>query len=282
MCSYMMQPKITIVTVVYNDVGHIEKTIQSVLSQSYKNIEYIIIDGGSSDGTVDIIKKYNNKIAFWVSEKDGGIYEAMNKGVCHASGDWINFMNSGDYFYNENVIKTMFDENNLNADLLYGSYVSLINNKRTLVRAYDNVFDNAWLGMRLCHQALFARTELLKNNKFDIRYRISADGDFVNKCIIKKCKFKKVDCIVFEVGTFGYSQLNFLSARKENWLIARKYFPSLKTDLVHLYSFVYFIIFRFFKRLIPANIYNRVRNIYRKSALYKSTQKKYNYQALEE
>lgn len=90
--------KISIITVVYNGISEIEKTIQSVLNQTYPNIEYIIIDGGSTDGTIDIIKKYQGQLAYWVSEPDEGIYYAMNKGIQKATGEWIHFRNCGDYF----------------------------------------------------------------------------------------------------------------------------------------------------------------------------------------
>ena len=98
----MNNPLISVVTVSYNAVTTIEKTILSVINQNYSNIEYIVIDGGSIDGTVDIIKKYADKITYWVSEPDKGIYDAMNKGIIVATGEWINFMNTGDTFYNEN------------------------------------------------------------------------------------------------------------------------------------------------------------------------------------
>ncbi len=101
-------PLVTIVTVSYNVVSTIERTILSVVNQTYSNIEYIIIDGGSTDGTVDIIKKYMDKIAYWVSEPDKGIYDAMNKGILMAKGQWINFMNSGDYLYSNDVISQFF------------------------------------------------------------------------------------------------------------------------------------------------------------------------------
>ena len=90
--------KISVITVVYNDCKHIEETIKSFISQTWRNKEYIIIDGGSTDGTVDIIKRFEEDITFWCSEPDEGIYDAMNKGIAKASGDWINILNSGDHY----------------------------------------------------------------------------------------------------------------------------------------------------------------------------------------
>lgn len=91
-------PLITVITVVLNGEGHLEETMQSVLNQTYPNVEYIIVDGGSTDGTLDIIRKYGDRIDYWVSEKDKGIYDAMNKGIKVALGSWINFMNGGTVF----------------------------------------------------------------------------------------------------------------------------------------------------------------------------------------
>ena len=101
-------PLISVVTVSYNAVSVIEQTIFSVINQTYPNVEYIIIDGGSTDGTVDIIKKYADKITYWVSEPDKGIYDAMNKGIELATGEWINFMNAGDSFYSFSILELIF------------------------------------------------------------------------------------------------------------------------------------------------------------------------------
>ena len=118
------RPRITIVTVVYNNVNEIESTIQSVINQEYKNIEYIIIDGGSKDGTVEVIKKYDHLISYWVSEPDRGIYDAMNKGINKASGDWILFLNSGDVLIDYKIVENVFSKAQISYndyDVLYGS-----------------------------------------------------------------------------------------------------------------------------------------------------------------
>ena len=107
-------PKISIITVSFNAVKVIEETIVSVINQTYTNVEYIIIDGGSTDGTVDIIKEYADKISYWVSESDKGIYDAMNKGGIKALGDFLYFLNAGDSFYNKSSLMSVVKEMELN------------------------------------------------------------------------------------------------------------------------------------------------------------------------
>ena len=111
----------SIITINYNNKGGLEKTINSVLGQSFHNYEYIIIDGGSTDGSVEIIKKYASQIDYWVSESDNGVYNAMNKGIGKASGEYLNFMNSGDTFHSSSALETISDLHS-DDDIIIGGY----------------------------------------------------------------------------------------------------------------------------------------------------------------
>ena len=125
-----MSNKISVITVVFNDVANIRATMESFFSQTWEDKEYIVIDGGSTDGTVDIIKEYADKLAYWCSEKDNGIYDAMNKGIVHATGDWINILNSGDYYASNDalnkVITLALDINS--TDILYANSIEQLPN----------------------------------------------------------------------------------------------------------------------------------------------------------
>lgn len=134
-----MSAMISVITVCYNSKDDIERTILSVISQTYENIEYIIIDGGSTDGTIDIIRKYSDRIAHWISEPDRGIYDAMNKGIQLANGEWLNFMNSGDIFVDNSVIeKKLSKELPEDIDFIYSDYYCKRNNKTIFERADRN------------------------------------------------------------------------------------------------------------------------------------------------
>ncbi|MDE5678407.1 glycosyltransferase family 2 protein [Phocaeicola sp.] len=148
-------PLISVVTVSYNAVSTIEQTILSVVRQTYPHIEYIIIDGGSTDGTVEVIKKYADRIAYWVSEPDKGIYDAMNKGIKVATGEWINFMNCGDYFAGNDVLQKVFSNNiPQGKTFLYGDiYVFRPDGKQVLLSL-------SWEKGVLIHQAIIYRRSL--------------------------------------------------------------------------------------------------------------------------
>ncbi len=183
----MSKPKITVVTVCYNAVDTIEETILSVLNQTYGNIEYIIIDGGSTDGTVDIIKKYADRLAYWVSEPDRGIYDAMNKGIDAATGDFINFMNAGDRFIDNCILTHVSEYLDPGSDIVYGDIIT--ESETTQKRLYASPIEKMDVEDPIPHPASFTKRVLLKNNKFDTSFRIAADYDFFYRQYYAKKKF---------------------------------------------------------------------------------------------
>ena len=178
----MNLPKISVITVVRNDVAHIEQTMLSVLGQTYGNVEYIVIDGGSTDGTVDIIKKYADKLAYWVSEPDGGIYPAMNKGLQHATGEWVNFMNSGDSFADENVLNYVFgkdssnniDSSQMNSLKMIGGGTINVYESDPSKTFLDPAKSPSVIPMEIpfSHQASFTKREVCY---YDTNYKYAAD-----------------------------------------------------------------------------------------------------------
>lgn len=169
--------KVSIVTVCLNAANVIERTILSVLSQTYTNIEYIVIDGGSTDGTVDIISRYQDRIAHFISELDKGIYDAMNKGVDLATGEWINFMNAGDCFVNENVIANVVPALQDGHDVVFGNTIMV--NGRQMKLNKGQLFSDRF--PKIGHQSSFVKTSLMKNSHYNTKYIISADFDFLYK-----------------------------------------------------------------------------------------------------
>lgn len=193
------KPLISVVTVCYNAVSTIEQTILSVINQTYPHIEYIIIDGGSTDGTVDVIKKYADKIAYWVSEPDKGIYDAMNKGIRAAKGEWINFMNAGDRFENMGVLEQFSECNLTHLKVVYG------NTKFVTKQGIDDrtAKDVHYIGkdMPTSHQSFFIRTESAKEFRFDLKYEYAADYHMIY-VIYRKYGSKSVAHLPFTVAEF--------------------------------------------------------------------------------
>lgn len=209
-------PKITVITVVYNAVYDIEKTIRSVIDQSYNNIEYIVIDGGSKDGTLDIIKQYTEQISLWISEPDKGIYDAMNKGIIKATGDWINFMNAGDYFYSSNSVSDMFNlplNEYKDYAVIYGDAEFRLNSFSYIIEAQKSQPDRF---MPFSHQAAFVRTELAKKNPFDTRYKIAADTEFFLRLTKEGLIFSRIPVVVCSYDSSqGISAQNEVARSKE-------------------------------------------------------------------
>ena len=158
------KPLISIITVVYNGENFLEKTIQSVINQTYKNIEYIIIDGGSTDGTVNIIKRYEDQIDYWVSERDGGIYDAMNKGIDKANGVGLLFLNAGDYFVGEV----------LNSKISIPTFLS-VKYKNRFGKLVDAKIKNYKYGIPNSHQGIIFEN---RGVKYNLLFKIASDYDY--------------------------------------------------------------------------------------------------------
>jgi len=227
---------ITIITVVYNNVFSIEETIKSVINQSYNNIEYIIIDGGSNDGTVEIIKKYADKIDYWSSEKDFGLYYAMNRGLEIATGDWINYMNSGDCFSENVVIEKIFKDSKTDAGVIYGN-VNFNFDGIHHVYVKANSLNYLWKGMQFVHQASFVSTKIMKKFPFDTNYKLIADYKSLYLIYLSDVKFKYVDMAICDFLAGGLSDNNPKSIIECQKLI----FPihnNLKVRIYYYYRYV--------------------------------------------
>ncbi len=200
---------LSIVTVTYNAEDFLEDTIKSIITQSYPNIEYIIIDGGSTDRTVDIIKQYQNHISYWISEADNGIYDAMNKGIAQASGEWINFMNAGDGFIGTDIVEQVLKTVKNETELVYGNtrFVSETGEELYIQRGKE-VRDHLWKGIGFNHNSLFCKTVLMKEHPFNTFYKIVADSEFLIWAFEQGRKFEHLDILInyFMVGGISHDQ----------------------------------------------------------------------------
>ena len=183
--------KVTVVTAVLNDAGHIEQTILSVISQTDIEIEYIIVDGGSKDGTLELIGKYKDKISLLISEPDRGVYDAMNKGIKYSTGDFVYFINSGDVLLNPSILsKIKLEELKEKNAIIYGNVIVAYGNIEALEK--PRPFFNSKMkfkGIGICHQSMFFPGELIRNEKYDLSYKIAADYDLVYRLWRKGTEF---------------------------------------------------------------------------------------------
>lgn len=256
--SMITNPIVTVITVVRNGEDTLEQTIQSVLRQTYVNIEYIIIDGASTDHTLDIIKKYEDKLALWVSKPDRGIYDAMNTGIRLATGEWINYMNAGDSFYSCDVIEKIFAGREEGADVIYGDHQIIYSSHRAKIEKAKES-RKLWKGMMICHQSLFIRTKLLKNRKFDVSYRIAADFEMLYTLSLNNHVFRNTGLVIASVSADGLSGNNTLMNVKEQWLIVRRLSKSPLKNLFHFYRTGKTAVKNIAKSLLPESVVNSIR-----------------------
>lgn len=217
--------KYSVITINYNNKIGLSHTIKSVVGQSYRDFEFIIIDGGSIDGSVDIIKDNANQIDYWITEKDRGIYHAMNKGVAQARGEYCVFLNSGDYFYDNNVLDSVA-RLSVEEDILVGKIVSEKDNKYLFTSPSRPISLYYLYSGTVPHQSSFIKTELLRLYPYDERLKIVSDWKFfVQTIVIHNCSIKYVNVNVARFDTSGVSTSNPDKMWKEKEQVLSELFP---------------------------------------------------------
>jgi glycosyltransferase involved in cell wall biosynthesis len=221
----MYQPLVSIVTIVYNGEQYLEQTIQSVLQQTYPAIEYIIIDGGSKDGSVGIIKKYEGRLAYWTSEKDKGVSDAFNKGITQAKGEIIGLINADDWYEAktvERVVKAIE-----HSDIAYGDLRLWKNEKPEVIFKGEHTYlQNE---MTLNHPTVFIKKKIyLQYGLFDLSYKYAMDYDLLLRLKLKGCSFIHVPDVLANMRWEGISDRQWLKACREVSIIKNKYMPHKK------------------------------------------------------
>ncbi|MBD1433483.1 glycosyltransferase [Sphingobacterium sp. DN00404] len=228
-------PKVSIITVVYNDVHGIEHTIRSVMKQTYVELEYIIIDGLSTDGTLAVIDRYREEVSIVISEKDQGIYDAMNKGLSVATGEYVLFLNSGDELYEDMTLEKVFSSAE-NADIYYGE-TKLIDAERNIIgdRRHKTPKHFDWksfrYGMNICHQAIYVKRSIAA--PYDLQYELSADIDWVIRAAKKANKIVNVNQYVAKYLVGGTTQKRHRQSLKERYAIFKKYYGTFANVVNH-------------------------------------------------
>ncbi len=247
-------PLLSVITIVFNGEKYLEQTIVSVAQQTYTNIEYIIIDGGSTDKTKDIIRQYESDITLWISEKDNGIYDAMNKGLELLTGDFVWYINAGDEIYDKNTVENIFLNYN-GEDAFYGTQ-QLINedgsNASVTKVPGQLTWKNLMHGMAVSHQSIILSIHSV--DKYNLEYKIVSDQDWVISALKKCKKIKNTNQIMSKYLLGGFSDQNFYKGWKEKFYITFKQYGIFAL----LLNYVYFIR-AFIKKIIRHYLYNSLK-----------------------
>jgi glycosyltransferase involved in cell wall biosynthesis len=218
----------SIITINYNNRNGLKKTIESVINQTFHDYEFIIIDGGSSDGSIDIIKEYEDKISYWISEPDHGIYHAMNKGIEKAKGDYLNFMNSGDCLYQDNILQSIAKKQ-ISADMIVGKdcHYNNTSKQRFIITLPTRLSMMTFINDTLPHQSTFFKKELFKNSKYDENLKYAADMKFfLQKICIEQCKVQYINEIICLREPDGISMKHLDECKLEYNKIISEFLPA--------------------------------------------------------
>lgn len=247
------EPQISIVTVVKNDTLALTQTIQSVISQTFKDYEYIIIDGGSTDNTPEIIKKYSGYIGIHISEPDNGIFDAMNKGAQLANGKWINYLTAGDVFESPQTLEAVVELLNDDIDVAYGAcriiYKDIVSGVHLPCK-----LSNLWKGMSFSHQSVFCKTDLVQNYKFDTAYNLAGDFDLLLRLHETNKLFVNLGFVIAQSLAGGLSDTKRLKVYYEYWKISRKHNGLCKCTLYFVAKSSLEILKMFVKSILPQKL----------------------------
>lgn len=209
--------KITVITVCLNSIDTIERAIKSVIGQKYSDLEYIVIDGGSTDGTLDVLNQYNSFIDRWISEPDSGIFDAMNKGIELSTGDVIAFLNSDDWYEEDalNIVENAFMKGDFDC-ICFDNYVVKEDGNIVYYDATNKVFNDLYFRMIYFHSAIFCRKEFFKKKgNFNLKYKIAADYDWFLKAVIQGIKICNIHTPIFTFCYGGISSVNEIDCARE-------------------------------------------------------------------
>jgi glycosyltransferase involved in cell wall biosynthesis len=231
------KPTISIITVVFNGVQYLEATIRSIIDQECKDFEYIIVDGGSTDGTIDIIRKYENHINRWISEPDKGLYDAMNKGMQLATGEYLWFINAGDEIYNSSIIGKILTDELKSADILYGEALIIDKNRNEIGMRRQKVpeilnWQSLNFGMVVSHQSFLVRRSIAP--QYNIKYQCSADIDWVIISLKIAEKIINTKLILSRFMDGGRSKHTILTNLTERFQIMVNHYGLFSTIINHL------------------------------------------------
>lgn len=225
---------VTVITVCYNHVKGLERTMKSVLEQTYADIEYIVIDGGSTDGSKEIIEAHQKLLAYWCSETDGGIYDAMNKGLAKARGEYCLFLNAGDYFCNSSVLQEVFGKKTWTEDLIIGRQM-YYDEKGKKSAAWsiktEDIDERFFWSNTLPHQSTFIKTSLLrKTGGYDTQYKICADWAFWYVAVVDNhCSLTVIPTPVSLMEKGGVSK-DMEKCRAEMAVFLMKHLPAIRKE----------------------------------------------------
>ena len=258
------QPKISIITVVLNAAGELERTANSVLGQEYPHLEFIVIDGGSTDGTLKVIKTLGKNIDHWTSGPDRGIYDAMNKGLAIATGEWINFMNAGDVFAGKDAVSKVMSGDLKGFGAVYGDSIAVYPNARILRRA--GMATDMIRGMVFCHQAVFVRRELAIEKGFDLSFPVGADFDMMFRLFSSGVRFLHLPFPVAVIDVSGVSNRKMAQSAREHFAVLKKYRKlSLPEQMYHWLFISWVALVTAGYKIFPVGLMHRISNVLSKS-----------------